>query len=170
VRYVLPVALFVIAGGLAVWLLRDAPQMPTESAAAAKRSIERAAQFAEADRAEMLYQGKGVPRDVPEAVRLWERAALNDITQAWRRLGSVYSTGDGVPVNATRAVDAWRHVAETGDVDGQKKLAWAYWTGWGTPRDPSVAVSIWQQIAEDVEVKYWLGEALMAGEGVPRIG
>jgi Sel1 repeat len=70
----------------------------------------------------MYYQGKGVPRDYPEAVRWYRKAADQGYAKAQYDLGNMYSQGKGVPQDYAEAARWYRKAADQGDTRAQRIL------------------------------------------------
>ena len=59
-------------------------------------------------------EGKDLPQNIPEAIRLFTQAANKNVTRAQYALGEIYDKGDGVAQNYTEAIKWYRLAAETG--------------------------------------------------------
>jgi len=70
----------------------------------------------------MYSQGKGVPRDYPEAVRWYRKAADQGYAKAQYDLGNMYSQGKGVPQDYAEAARWYRKAADQGDTRAQRIL------------------------------------------------
>ena len=84
---------------------------------------------------EQLLRGDGVPQDVPQALRLLERAATAGYGPAALFLGNLYDEGQSVPVDRTRALAYFRAAAAAGQAEGFYNLGAAYTTARGVKRD-----------------------------------
>lgn len=96
----------------------------------------------------MLAAGKGTPRDLPQAVRLYESAAAKGNATAANALAQAYITGTlGLGADQrdnARALAALRRAAEQGFAPAAAELARAYTAGdYGVAPDPAEAAR-WQ--------------------------
>ena len=71
---------------------------------------------------DMYYYGKGVSKDLEEALRWYEKAAENEHAQAQYWLGRMYYYGKGVPEDHEKASYWWKKAAENGHVGAQSRL------------------------------------------------
>jgi TPR repeat protein len=67
----------------------------------------------------ILFSGKGVARDVPEAVRLWSWAADKGNAYAQFNLAQVYAGGMGVPRDLSKARELFVLAGKKMDVSRQ---------------------------------------------------
>jgi len=72
--------------------------------------------------ANLLIEGKGAPRDVPRAIRLYEIAAGNGLPDAAVSLGKLYMAGRFVPKDEARGL-AWLDAAAAVNAPGAARLA-----------------------------------------------
>ncbi len=86
-------------------------------------------QAAENDHAEAQYilatmykTGRGMPRDVDQAMRWYRRSADAGYPLAQFTLGNIHMKGDGVPRNVPMAVTLYRQAAEQGHPQAQYNL------------------------------------------------
>ncbi len=69
------------------------------------------------------WGGMGVPRNAPEAVRWWQRAASGGECRAMLFLGNAYETGEGVGVNLEAAMRWYKASAEQGNTTAMISLS-----------------------------------------------
>lgn len=79
--------------------------------------------------------GRGVPRNYPEAVRWYLLAARQGYAPAQNRLGVCYYQGLGTPRNYAAAVSWYRRAAEQGNAAAQDNLGICYYSGRGVAQD-----------------------------------
>ena len=82
-----------------------------------------------------LETGRGVARNVAEAVSLYRKAAALGNTDAILRLGIIYQGGMLVPRDVREAGAWFRKAAELGNSAGMFYLGVLYWSGRGVDRD-----------------------------------
>lgn len=170
-KYAVPAIVAIVVIGIGVWLLHDAPQARTASAAVARKTIEREEAVRKFNTAEQYSRGNYLSDKKKEAVRLYEEAARGGVIEGWLRIADIYAVGEVVPPDPSRVIEAWRHLEEAHYYGMEGQYAWALWTGWEVERDPAAAVRLWQEYGADkgaIKFSYWLGEAYARGEGVPR--
>jgi len=88
----------------------------------------------------------GVPRDMAEALKLYQQAADQGLAGAEYTLGFMYESGHGVPKNQAEAIKWYAKAAEQGDSLAQFDLAQRYELGVGTKMDHVEALK-WYLIA-----------------------
>jgi TPR repeat protein len=88
--------------------------------------------------------GRGVPQDDKEAVKLFrlaaehfQLAAQEGNAYAQINLGSMYANGRGVPQDDKEAIKWYRLAAAQGEAVAQTRLGAMYETGRGVPEDSS---------------------------------
>lgn len=86
------------------------------------------------DLGDMFEQGRGVKKDVAQAVRLYEQSADRS-RWAQFKLGIMYSQGQGVPKNETKALQWWQKSADGGNAKAQNNLGVMYDRGIAVKRD-----------------------------------
>lgn len=141
-----------------------------------KTSASKGNAYAQDILADMYSEGRGVPQDYKEAVRLWRLAAEQGILSAEKRLADAYEWGKGVPQNYEEALQLYRHGALSGNVATQLALAEMYKTGQGVPADYKEAVRWWLIISNgpgdgsrrQALAQVSLAHAYFVGEGVPQ--
>ena len=117
-----------------------------------------------------LYEyGRGVPRDDVEAAEWYEKAAVQNLSEAQYRLGVFYENGWGVTQDATLAAKWYERAAKLDHPFAQHDLAFMYFEGDGVPKDGIQAYK-WLKIAAtrraDVMQKHllYVSKTLTAGE------
>ncbi|MHA6723607.1 SEL1-like repeat protein [Sphingomonas sp. RS2018] len=112
----------------------------------------------------------GVPRDMEQACRYYDRAADVGHVVAYKTLGDVYFRGDGVPRDVRKAVANYRKAAELDVPAAQVALADILSTGEdAVPADPKQAVAFYKAAARhnDGRALYMVARAYDDGKGVP---
>lgn len=123
------------------------------AAAAAWRPLAEAGEAEAQARLGFLYEkGRGVARDLGEAVRWYRAAAHQGHATAQYSLGRLHELGHGVARDAAAALAWYRKAALQGHAKARYKLGLAYAGGHGIGRDYRLAVG-------------WLGRALDQGYG-----
>ena len=114
--------------------------------------------------------GRGVPRDIAEAVRWFRRAAEQGVANAQYALGAMYDNGQGVVQDDAEAVRWYRMAAEQGFAEAQYNLGNMYANGRGVVRDDAEAVRWFRMAAEqgDAQAQFNLGVMYANGRGVVR--
>lgn len=85
--------------------------------------------------------------DATLAVAWYERAAAQDLVDAWVRLAKLYASGRGLPRDPDAASGWWRKAAVAGDYLAQLRFADALATGDGVPKDTVEAVQWYGKVA-----------------------
>ena len=67
------------------------------------------------DLADLYVAGRGVPKDVPRAVVLYEQACAGGVTSACFSAAALFESGEGIPKNPRRAASAYRQGCAAGD-------------------------------------------------------
>ena len=116
----------------------------------------------------MYHDGRGVPQNHAEAVRLFRRAAEQNhaLAQSW--LGLMYERGQGVPTNNAEAVKWYQRAAEQGDVYAQLNLGFMYYEGHGVSQNYAEAAQLFRPAAEqgEADAQLRLGFMYYKGQGV----
>jgi uncharacterized protein len=99
----------------------------------------------------MYREGKGVPQDYSEAIKLFRMAATSggghlEGAIAKYVLGDMYASGQGGPKDYSEAATWYRKAAEWGYVRAQVKLGKMYATGQGVAKD-KVQAHKWLNLA-----------------------
>jgi TPR repeat protein/predicted aspartyl protease len=125
---------------------------------------------AQNDRGEMYAEGRGVPRDDGEAVKLFRLAAEQGHAKARTNLGMMYETGRGVRQDYNEAMKWYRLAAEQGVALARTSLGWMYRNGLGVRKDYDEAIK-WYRLAAaqgEAVAQQNLGWMYEGGLGVPR--
>ena len=114
--------------------------------------------------------GKGVEKNLSEAVKWWRKAAEQGDAQAQFNLGVCYANGDGVEKNPTEAVKWYRKAAEQGFAQAQFNLGVCYANGDGVEKNLSEAVKWYRKAAEQgyAQAQCYLGFCYAFGKGVEK--
>lgn len=117
----------------------------------------------------MYSQGKGVPNDLGEARKWYQRAALQNNPAAQFALGDILAQGKGITMDLDEALVWFRRAANQGHVHAINNLGFAYASGTGVERDPVQAANWFRKGAQagDVNAQYNLALAYQNGSGVP---
>ncbi len=125
---------------LAVWALGAGCQSSRTAVAHTSAAFRQKMAKAEQGDGEAQYQlarayqhGRGVLRDLTEAVRWYQQAATNGHVLAQAELGLCYRRGQGVDYDAAESVRWLRKAAEQGDAEAQAYLGLALLEGRGVP-------------------------------------
>ena len=103
-------------------------------------------------------KGKGVSKDMAEAVKWFRKAAEQGDEAAQCKLGLCYANGEGVSKDFAEAVKWYRKAAEQGYAMAQCLLGACYETGEGVSKDMTEAVKWYRKAAEqgDEPAKFML--------------
>jgi len=96
----------------------------------------------------MYAQGRGVPRDIKQAVEWYTRAAQQGLAMAQFNLGTLYSTGGGIPRDEAKAADWLERAANKGIAQAQFNLAILYEYGRGVRLNAAKALHWYHQAEE----------------------
>lgn len=103
----------------------------------------------------MHEEGLGVAKDYVEAVRWYEKSALQDYSPAQFNLGNLYRFGRGVPEDHAAAFRWWLSAAELGHAAAQHNVGLQYYMG--------------DVVAKDVDKgRQWLRRAVANGSEASR--
>lgn len=119
---------------------------------------------------ERHYWGDGVPKNRPEAIKCYRKAAEQGHPLAQIRLGSCYYIGKGVAKDFFEAAKWYREAAKQGEARGQMNLGHCYAGGKGVPKDEVEAVS-WYLKAAQQDAPFaalHLIKCYRDGKGVPK--
>lgn len=86
--------------------------------------------------------GRGVARDISQAVAWYRKAAEQGYAKAQSNLGALYADGDGVGRDEAQAVAWWRKAAEQGHPRARINLGVMYAEGRGVPPNLPVAYAL----------------------------
>lgn len=117
-----------------------------------------------------LYEsGRGVERDLAEALRWYRLAAAQQYPLAEFSIGALYDFGEGVEQNFALAREWYERAARQGLAVAQHNLGNLYADGMGVAANPERAVHWFRLAAQQgfVEAQYNLGYMYASGEGVP---
>ena len=141
------------------------------------RQLEKAIQLAEQGYVEAqcslamdYYFGKGVSKNLTEAVRWSTKAAEQGDANAQFILGYMYKKGEGVAKDEKKAVEWFTKAAEQGHASAQYNLALMYYYGEGVAKDLIKAVEWYEKAAEKGEnrAQLYLGYLYEKGDGVEK--
>src|ERR1700738_241203 len=90
----------------------------------------------------MLENGRGISKNLSEAIFWYQRAGALDYPPALNDLGRLHLAGAGVPKNYALARTLFEQAAKLGDAKAMNNLGMLYVNGRGVQRDISVA-RIW---------------------------
>jgi len=115
------------------------------------------------------YEGRGVPKNLEKARKLFETAARMGHTFAMNSLGRMYQRGETVEADPALARRYWEESAARGDIYGLDNLGYVYLDGIGAPRDPARALAYFKQAADlgHPEAPNNIGRLYVLGIGVP---
>jgi TPR repeat protein len=120
-------------------------------------------------RGEACANGVGVPTDLAEAVRWYQRSADHGHAQAQYKLGRAYLYGVGASTDLVEGVKWFRMAAAQGNSSGQNGVGVCYKNGLGVEKDVLKAV-MWFRKATDqgnALAQYNLGDCYYSGIGLP---
>jgi len=126
--------------------------------------------YAQYNVALMLSRGLGVPQDLVQAAKWYERAAKSGDDDAKVNLGLLYAAGGpGLKRDPARAAQLYREAAEAGNGMAQNNLGAAYLKGEGVERNDTEAIRWFTRSAEqDVAVaQNTLGALYCGGDKRP---
>ena len=98
---------------------------------------------------EMYAKGLGVTRDIPEAIKWFNKAAAQGNVAAEFSLGEIY--GYGAQADHEQSVKWYRKAAQQGHASAQYKLGAKYFKGEGVPMDYLMAYA-WMDMAAKQEL------------------
>ncbi len=184
---VIAITVFIVLFGM-IWYLSKRAQGKDDAYLLhnIRRSADGGDPIAQFKLATMYYEGKGVPRDDPEAAMWYLRAAQQEHVEAQFVLGVMYEKGEGVERNDDKAYKWISLAARQGHARARAVLETEKWIsyqeviqGSAMAQDDSgdkVQEVSPEQIEEytrkadqgDVDAQYNLGIIYYHGEGVPR--
>ncbi len=133
--------------------------------------------LAEQGDAEAQYQmggcyedGRGVAKNLAEAVKWYTLAAEARYAPAQDALGTCHLHGRGLPQNAVAGVSWYLAAAKQGHAPGQYNLAVCYGAGMGAAKDLAAALQWYRQAADQglAMAQSNLGTCYEFGEGTPK--
>lgn len=95
----------------------------------------------------MAYEGRGVPRNPSQALRLVERAAQRGHLDAMNAAGFFLQHGVGAEPDPARAREWYQVAADRGHAQAQVNLGWMQQQGLGGPRDAAAALAWYRKAA-----------------------
>ena len=117
---------------------------------------------------ELYYYGDGVEQSTIEAVKWYQKAAVQGLADAQCDMGFVYAHGYGVSRDNTMAIYWYEKAAMQDSGYAQSRLADRFLRGIGTPHDYGKAYALYKILAnkEDANAMYHLGLLYEFGKGV----
>ncbi len=118
-----------------------------------------------------LYQeGRHVPQNTAEAVRLYKIAAAQDNEYAAYRLGKLYLGSEGILKDVEAALHWLNFAADKKNQYAEYALGVLYFKGEDVPKDIGMALDFLKRAAsqENQFAQYRLGKLYLAGEDVPK--
>ena len=116
--------------------------------------------------------GKGVAKNVVEAVRWFRKSAEQNYAPSQCNLWISYHIGSGVPADEAEAMKWLRKAVEQDDADAESFLGFCYKVGQGVATDYAEAVKWYRKAAEQdlsgTEAVYELGNCYYYGQGVSK--
>jgi TPR repeat protein len=120
--------------------------------------------------ANLLFDGRGGPRSVREALRWDKLGAEQDHPRSMNNLGYMYENAQGVPRDTQQALYWYTRSAQEQDVFGLTSLARMYEKGIGVAPDMSIAAENYRRAAQGghANAQNGLGTLYETGRGVPQ--
>ena len=116
-----------------------------------------------------------LPKSYTEAVRWWEKSAVQGMDLAQTRLGWAYENGIGLPLSYAKAVEWYQKAAEQGEKEAQEYLGYCYMYGRGVTKDYAQAFYLFEKAAQDdgfgrgrEGAQFGLGVCYKMGRGVSK--
>jgi TPR repeat protein len=106
---------------------------------------------AQAELAEMYYNGSGAARSYARALYWYRQAGAAGDPKAQTQLGWMYTRGIGISVDRREAAEWFGKAAASGNARAENYLGWAYVRGWGVPVNYETA-------------REWLGKSAAADD------
>ena len=158
--------------------IAEALKSPTGDGASANQQwVEEVKAKAESGDADSEFQlgrryakGRGVPKDLAEAVKWYRKAAEQGFAKAQRNLGWCYFNGEGIAKDYGEAVKWNRKAAEQNNAVAQNALGFCYAEGKGVAKNQAEAVKWYRKAAEQnyALAQFNLGVSYYNGEGVTK--
>ncbi len=116
------------------------------------------------------YSGQMGPKDLGQAIKLWEKSAMLGHTEAMFAMGVMHDKGEGVPKNAAKAIQWWEKAGQQGHDKAIYNIGWKYFNGKDVPQDFVKAAQYYEKAANlgNVTAQYNIGAMYDRGRGVPR--
>ncbi len=104
------------------------------------------------------------------AVKWWQKAAEQGLSDAQAMLGYLYDSGQGIRQDHKMAAKWYRNAAEQGHASAQNNLGVMYDSGQGVPQNHKMAVKWYRNAAEQghAVAQNNLGYSYELGQGVPQ--
>jgi TPR repeat protein len=102
--------------------------------------------YAQNNLGSLYYTGRGVPKNLVEAMKWFRMAADKGNATARNTLGTMYERGEGIKANPAEAAKWYRLAAEQGMAVAQNNLGILYASGNGVPMD-RVQAHLWFMLA-----------------------
>src|SRR6267154_480461 len=119
-----------------------------EDARTRSKRAEQGDATAQAELANIYYQGQGVPQNYGEALRWYRKAADQGNGEGQFGVGAIYYHGQGVQQDYTEALRWYRKAADQGYAKAQYNLGYMYWYGQGLPQNRAEAVNWFRKAAD----------------------
>ena len=95
----------------------------------------------------MYAQGRGIPKDLSQAVDWYEKSASQGVPEAQYSLGRMYITGDGLPPDTKQAMYWFEKAASSGYAPAQFNLAIQYELEQGATKDTQKVIYWYEKAA-----------------------
>jgi hypothetical protein len=141
---------------------------PSESAKWWRAAAEQGHLSAQFNLAEYLMRGRGIAKDVYEAIEWYTKAAESGHLLSQYDLGYLFWTGKEIPEDRQLAFKWIAAAAAQGLTEAQNRLGQFYYDGFGVPKDMVEAIKWYTMAAEKNHYlsQVILGEVYLTGEGV----
>ena len=118
----------------------------------------------------MARFGKGIPLNIPLAIKYYEEAVKLNYLPAFFSLGFIYEKGIFAPMDLSKAYDYYSRGAQLDNIDCLMNLGILYDEGKGVPLDKEKAYKCFERAAQlgDVDAAYNAGIMNIYGEGIPK--
>jgi len=113
------------------------------------------------------YEGRGVPRNPSQALRLVERAAKRGHLEAQNTLGFFLQHGVGTAPDPVRAREWYETAAARNQARAQVNLGWMHEQGLGTDRSPKLAMEWYRKAAAQGLAEGEFNAAALLEAGAP---
>ena len=116
------------------------------------------------------HEGKGIPKDLVQAVFWFEKAASQGDAWAQFMMGNFYSTGEGVKMDQTKSADWYSKASAQGNKYAQYILGLDYLMGSGVPKSERAAAELFSRAAASGHdgAQYYLARMYASGTGVAK--
>ena len=125
----------------------------------------------------MLYVlgEEGLPESATEALKWWEKSAIQGFDLAQLRMGWAYENGIGIPISYPDAVAWYQKASAQGNKEAQEYLGFCYLFAKGVEEDPAKAFHLFEKASQDDEfgesregAQAGLGYCYKTGKGVSK--